>query len=142
MSELRAILVMVLALLAGCAHPPATERAGEAAVSLWPSVWRLQDLHGTAPLDRVEVTLEFLEGGKVAGRASCNRFFGTVKVAGEAVAFGALGSTRMACAEAIDRQEMRYLRSLQNAMRYTADASTLTLYVKGEDRPLRFVRAR
>jgi len=63
-------------------------------------------------------TLDFPEAGKVAGNGSCNRFSGTVEIAGGAHTFGRLGSTRRACAEAIGTQEARYFQALQNAERF------------------------
>lgn len=110
--------------------------------SLWGTAWRLEDLSGTAALDKVEATLEFLESGKVAGRGSCNRFFGSAKITGDAIAFGALGATQMACMEAVARQEARYLGGLRAAERYALDGSTLRIYVKGDAQPLRFTRVK
>jgi putative lipoprotein len=109
--------------------------------SLWGTAWVLQDLGGTAVADQVQATLQFPDEGKVAGSGSCNRFFGSVQVSGQSITFGALGSTRMACAEAVMAQEGAYLKALQNAERYTIEGSSLLIYSKGMDRPLRFSRA-
>ncbi|MGH7718283.1 MAG: YbaY family lipoprotein [Gemmatimonadaceae bacterium] len=103
------------------------------------TTWRLEDLGGTGVLDRVEATLAFPEVGKVAGSGSCNRFFGTVEISGESIRFGPLGSTRMACVEAVGIQEGKYLKALQDAARFTLDGSTLLIYSKGMEKPLRFV---
>ncbi len=102
--------------------------------------WRLEDLGGAGVLDRVEATLEFPEEGRAAGNGSCNRFFGTVEMKGETISFGPLASTRMACAEATSNQEAKYLEALQSAERFTLDGSTLSIYSKGMEKPLRFVR--
>ena len=107
---------------------------------LWETSWVLEDIGGTGVIDGARATLEFPERGKTAGRASCNRFFGTVAVTGPAIAFGALGATRMACAEAVMNQESRYLKALQDAERYTIDGTVLMVYSKGMDRPLRFTQ--
>jgi heat shock protein HslJ len=64
-----------------------------------------------------------------------------VQVSGQSITFGALGSTRMACPEAVMAQEGAYLKALQNAERYTIEGSSLLIYSKGMDRPLRFSRA-
>jgi heat shock protein HslJ len=57
----------------------------------------------------VEATLEFPETGKASGRASCNRFFGTVEISG---LIGPLAATKMSCGAAADAQERKYLEAL------------------------------
>lgn len=104
------------------------------------TAWRLEDLGGAGVLDRVQATLEFPEIGRIAGSGSCNRFIGSVAIAGEEIKIGPLGSTRMACAEAVGNQEGEYLKALRNAERFTLDGSTLLIYCKGLDKPLRFHR--
>jgi heat shock protein HslJ len=137
-------IVAVLGLvLAGCTaggpHAAQTAAGGEAG-DLVATAWRLEDLGGAGVLDRVEATLEFPDAGKVAGSGSCNRFFGTVEISGESIKISPLGSTRMACAEAVMNQEGKYLKALQDAERFTRDGSTLLIYCKGMAKPLRFIR--
>lgn len=107
---------------------------------MWGTSWQLEDLGGTGVLDRVQATLAFTDAGRVAGNASCNRFFGAVELSGASISFGALGSTRMSCSEAVMRQERRYLRALEGAERFTLDGSVLFIYSQGLDKPLRFTR--
>lgn len=114
--------------------------SGGAPSGLWGTAWRLEDLGGAGVLDRVEATLEFTEAGKVAGSGSCNRFFGTVEISGASIKFSPLGSTRMACVEAVMNQEGKYLKALQDAERYARDGSALLIYGKGLEQPLRFER--
>ncbi len=104
------------------------------------TAWRLEDLGGAGVLDRAEATLEFPEAGRVAGSGSCNRFFGSVEISGESIRFGQMGSTRMACPEAVGMQEDKYLKALQDAERYTLDGPMLLVYSKGMEKPLRFMR--
>ncbi|HTE13617.1 MAG TPA: META domain-containing protein, partial [Burkholderiales bacterium] len=118
----------------------ATQTPAGDASRLWGTAWRLEDLAGTGVLDRIEAPLEFVAPGKVAGHGSCNRFFGSVEITGASLAFGALGSTRMACAEAIGNQEVNYLQALARAERYVVQGATLFVYAKGTEKPLRFVR--
>jgi heat shock protein HslJ len=96
---------------------------------------------GTGPLEGVEATLEFPERGRVADKASCNRFFGAVEITGESLTVRPLGSTRMACAEPVIAQEGKYLKALQAAERYSLAGDVLLIYSAGTDRPLRFTRA-
>jgi putative lipoprotein len=104
--------------------------------------WTLEDLAGAGVIDEAMATLEFPEPGKVAGSGSCNRFFGTVSIEGNAIAIGPLGSTRMACAEVVAMQEVNYIRALQNAERYVLQGTALLIYVRGMQSPLRFIRGR
>jgi putative lipoprotein len=105
------------------------------------TTWRLQSIGGEAVLDRAPATLVIQEG-KVSGRGSCNSFFGPVTIEGEKISFGPLGSTRMACAEAVSNQEAKYLEALQAAERFTVEGSTLSIHSRGMEAPLRFVSSR
>jgi putative lipoprotein len=118
----------------------AAARSATAGGVLSGSTWKLEDLGGTAVLDQPQATLEFPDEGRVAGKGSCNRFFGSVQVSGESISFGALGSTRMACPDAVMTQEAAYFNALQNAERYVIDGSSLLIYSRGMDKPLRFSR--
>jgi len=109
---------------------------------LWGTAWRLEDLGGAGVLDRVQATLEFPEAGRAAGSGSCNRFFGAVQISGESITFGSLGSTQMACTEAVGTQEGKYLKALRDAERFGLDGPALLIYSKGMDKPLRFIRTR
>jgi heat shock protein HslJ len=127
---------------------PAADRTGMASDSasnvgssgLIGTEWQLEDLGGVGVVDSAIATLQFTEGGKVAGSGSCNRFFGTASISRDSITFSPLGSTRMACAEAVQTQEGRYLKALQDAERFTLDGRVLLIYSKGLEHPLRFIR--
>ncbi|MCX7108775.1 MAG: META domain-containing protein [Proteobacteria bacterium] len=103
--------------------------------------WLLEDLAGKGVLDRVQATLAFPGPDKVAGQGSCNRFFGGVKISGESIKFGALASTRMACAsEAVSNQEASYLKALEGAEKIVMDGPYLLIHSKGLEKPLRFTQ--
>lgn len=129
--------------LAGCTQrSPAPVGAAEpASPDLAGTAWRLEDLAGAGVVDRVEATLEFPETGRVAGKGSCNHFFGSVEISGASISFGQIGSTRMACVEAVMNQETTYLAALQAAERFKLEGDTLLIHARGLDRPLRFIRA-
>ncbi len=130
----------------GCTSPKTPVDAGGAqAVSASPAAllgtsWRLEELGGVSAIPDVEATLEFPEQGKVAGKASCNRFFGTVEVPGESIKMGPLASTKMACIDATDAQEVKYLAALAAAERFESDGPALLIYSRGMEKPLRFSR--
>jgi heat shock protein HslJ len=111
-----------------------------AALNLSGSEWLLEDLGGSGVIDNAQATLSFPEKGKVAGKASCNRFFGTVDITGDHIKFGGLGSTRMACPEAMMNQETKYLAALQAAQRFEWNDPYLLIYCTGSEKPLRFTR--
>jgi len=109
-------------------------------IELQGTAWRLEDLGGEGALDTAEATLEFPEAGRVAGSGSCNRFFGSVEISGESIRFGQMASTRMSCEEAVNNQESKYLRALGAAERFTLESTTLLIYSRGMEKPLRFAR--
>ncbi|SNC63617.1 Membrane-bound lysozyme-inhibitor of c-type lysozyme [Marinobacter sp. es.048] len=76
------------------------------------AIWVVEDLAGAGIIDRSRITIEFLEGNRIAGRASCNRYTGAYELRGEGMAIGPLASTRMACAPALMNQEERFLNLL------------------------------
>ena len=123
------------------AHAPTPAPPAASAFNLGGSEWLLEDLAGSGVMDSVGATLSFPETDKVAGNGSCNRFFGPAEIAGSALKLGLLGSTRMACTEAVMNQETKYLNALQAAQRYEWKDPYLLVYCKGFDKPLRFTRA-
>jgi heat shock protein HslJ len=133
---------LVLGIVLGCtAGPPAAnDRGATGKVALPGTSWRLVSLGGEAVLEKPEATLEFPEAGKVSGRASCNRFFGTVEMSGESIRFGPLAATKMSCGDDADSQERKYLDALQSAERFAVDGPELLIYSKGVEKPLRFAR--
>jgi heat shock protein HslJ len=110
-----------------------------AAFNLSGSDWELKDLGGVAA-DHGKATLSFPEPGKIAGNGSCNRFFASSEINGDAIKLGAMGSTRMACPEPVMTQESKYLETLQAAERFEWKDPYLLIYCKGLDKPLRFTR--
>jgi heat shock protein HslJ len=110
-----------------------------ASFNLSGSEWKLEDLGGAAA-DHGQATLTFPEAGKVAGNGSCNRFFGSAEINGDAIKLSALGSTRMACPEPVMNQETKYLEALQAAERFEWKDPYLLIYCKEFEKPLRFTR--
>jgi len=118
----------------------ASAETARALPTLIGSEWRLEDLAGAGTLDRVEATIEFPEAGRVAGLASCNRFFGYFETSGAMLTIARLGATKKLCPPALMDQETKYLRALEGAERFVLEGATLAVYSKGLDKPLRFVK--
>ena len=114
--------------------------AETAAFDLVGSEWLLEDLGGAGVIDNIQATLSFPEAGKAAGSGSCNRFFGPAEITGSAIKLGPLGSTRMACPEAVMNQEKKYLDALEAAERFEWKEPYLLIYCKGFEKPLRFTK--
>ena len=109
-------------------------------VGLWNTAWRLEDLGGIGAIDDGEVTLEFPEEGKAAGHGTCNRYFATVTVTADAIRFSGIGSTRMACPEALANQETNYLKALESAESFVIEGTSLAIHSRDLPAPLLFSR--
>lgn len=91
--------------------------------------WRLTQLNGQPVIDGTTVTAEFSDEARVAGKASCNQYFGSARAEADGrIAVGLLGSTMMACApQAVMDQETRYLAVLQAVTTFAVSGSELRL---------------
>lgn len=90
----------------------------------------LQAINGTT------VTLNFNDGGQIAGTAGCNHYFASYVVKGTAITIGQAGSTEMYCmAPGVMEQEITYLGLLgqvttiavENDRLMLADAKGITI---------------
>ena len=133
---MRAAAVSLAALMAGGAAQAANEVAAPALAG---TTWRAATIMGRPVVDSATLTLTFETDGRVSGRGACNPYFGTSKIAGEQLSFGAIGVTKMACAPALMDQETRFFQALGSATRWTIDADGLLLiYSAGANEPSRF----
>lgn len=92
--------------------------------------WVLVELMGQpveAGAGRAVPSVEFDVGtGRVAGNASCNRFFGSYQLLeGDRIRFGRFGATMMACPDMT--LEQRFLEVLQRADSYSVADGVLAL---------------
>jgi len=110
-------------------------------VALLGTGWRLESLGNGKLQAGTQPSLEFPTEGRAGGNGSCNRFNGIVIVAGDAIKFSGLATTRKACAEAVMKQEETYLAALRDAVRFEADTESLQVYSAGREKALRFVSA-
>lgn len=121
---------MLVAVLLGwaIAQAPASAGAGIADVE-----WRLSSIGGepVLPPNRARPSLR-IEGGGVVGNGSCNRYSGPVTLSGDGgIRFGALISTRMACADPVGSQEQRFFDALSQARYYLVVGQELRLFGAG-----------
>lgn len=98
-------------------------------ISLTGTSWWVEDIAGQGVIDMSHTTIEFPQDGKVGGDTGCNRYFGSVEIAGSKMKAGALAGTRKMCPPALMDQE----RDLFQAMGKVASwelAETGLLYLR------------
>jgi heat shock protein HslJ len=72
------------------------------------------------------ITLVFGTDGSVSGNGGCNTYNGSVAVDGDAIAFGPLMSTQMACPQPVMDQETQFFAALAASSTFNISGSTLT----------------
>ncbi len=112
-----------------------------AASALRNTYWRLVRLEGEsvhAEGQQREPHLVFAaEGERVSGSGGCNRLLGTFAVDGERIKLSPMAATRMACPAGME-QEQRFVRSLEQVVRYRIRGSQLELFANGPQAVARF----
>ena len=83
--------------------------------------WLVEDIQSRGVMDYLQTTLRVSGGGEVTGTGGCNSYFGSADIDGDRIRFGALGSTRMACPEAIMDQESRFFAALELVRHWRVD---------------------
>jgi len=124
-------------LVAGC---EATISRPEETSNLAGTSWLAEDIDGRGVMDILQSTLRFETSERVSGMAGCNRFFGSVSIDGDAISFGSLGTTRMACPAAVMDQEDRFLKALANASRFETKNGLLFFFGGGAATLMRLSR--
>lgn len=79
-----------------------------------------------------KVPIADFANGKISGSGGCNRFIGSYETKARTINVSPLGSTFMACDEAVMTQELRFLTALQGAQRYEVDQGQLTIFYENE----------
>jgi heat shock protein HslJ len=109
------------------------ELAAAAQPSLSGTSWLAEDIGGRGVIDNAQTTITFEAEGRVAGSGGCNRYFGPVTIEGNAIRFGDLGATRMACVPALMDQEQTFFDALAATRSYRFDDLGHKLEFLGED---------
>ncbi len=94
------------------------------------TVWMLTYLNGTRP--ESDITITFPEKGKIAGKAPCNRYFGSQTKPLPWFETGPIASTKMACPHLAE--ETKYFTTLQSAR--LAEVSETTLILSDDTGPI------
>lgn len=111
--------------LSGCGGDPADLLKG--------GEWVVETIAGKPPVVGSQVSLSFADEGRVSGAASCNRFMGGYTLSGEGLSLSEMGTTMMACDDAVMAQEHRFLTLLPKVSRFTiGEDGALTLHTADE----------
>ncbi|MFI8565023.1 META domain-containing protein [Rhodococcus sp. NPDC078407] len=78
------------------------------------------------PVDGTTIRLEFADD-RVSAEAGCNRLFGTADTSQGRITVDSLGSTRMACPEALMEQDAWLSSFLTSTPRWSRNDGTMTL---------------
>ena len=122
------VLAIAVFVAAGCARRTTVPVDPAGLHRAW-SLVQMRDSAGDATLvPDSEVSLEFMEDGRVGGRSSINQFGGTVELLSDgSISWSALTSTLMAGPPELMVQERRYLAALEATRRFQLDGDRLTL---------------
>lgn len=85
-------------------------------------------------------TLEVKADGSVSGKSGCNGFAGASTATNDAIGFGPLAATKMACPDAQMQQEARYFAALDATRRYLLEGNSLRLLDAGGATVVRYTR--
>ena len=102
---------------------PLASRADPLAGSAWEPVEIDAEAFATAG----DAFVRFEQEGAVFGNGGCNNFRGRYLVNGEAILFGPLATTRMACPDDIGQKEFLFLQTLDKARGFARAETALTL---------------
>lgn len=83
--------------------------------------WVIEDIAGAGVVDNSHATLQFLPNGRLAGSATCNRFFGSYESDAAKLRIQTAGATKMACPPALMNQENKLLQLLPAIESYRID---------------------
>jgi heat shock protein HslJ len=92
--------------------------------------WRATELAGkpvSAPNPKQEPYVQFQAAGRVSGSDGCNRFTGTYELKGNAITFGRLAGTRIACAQTAEI-ERAFHDAIGRAARWAMTGQRLELF--------------
>jgi heat shock protein HslJ len=110
--------------------------ATTATVPLESTYWKLTELGGMAAVggaDANEASLVLnAEGKKLTGSTGCNRIVGSYKLNKSSLHFKPAGLTKMACPDALMKQEEAFVEILKETTHYRIVGDTLELRDKAD----------
>jgi heat shock protein HslJ len=115
------LLPLVVLVLAACG-----DDEGSDATPLEGTTWTLTSVDGTDAAADATGQLT-LADGQASGSTGCNSLNGSYTLEGDALSFGPMATTQMACEEPLMTQETAVLAILEAAESYTIDGDELTI---------------
>lgn len=121
-------LVPLLAPLVIAALLPACGSSDAGSVSLEGEPWVLTGFGAGAGVELSDVLVDArFQAGQVSGSSGCNTYAGTYESSGDALTFGPLATTRMACPPPASDVETAYLAALSMTTSYAIRDAVLSL---------------
>lgn len=105
--------------------------------SIYGQTWSLQFIDGMGAVES-KATLRVEEGGKVTGRAPCNRYFASATIKGTEIALTKPGATMMACEQTLMKQESAFFDALEKVASFKMENGRLVLMAADGRELLRF----
>lgn len=133
--------------LVGWLHYAASEsveggRIATDPTAIYEARWVLADIEGIGTIEGTDVSLQFNPLGTLSGHAGCNRVSGNAELGEGVVKIGPLASTKMACADPIMDQELRFLDALPRAQVWRVEGGSLYFDAADGSPLLRFAVAK
>jgi heat shock protein HslJ len=102
--------------------------------------WVLEEIDGSAAVDRVQSTMRFQGNDRIAGWGGCNRYFANVRSGRNFFKVGPIGSTRRICPPVVMEQEERFFNALQKSRSIRMEGYQLVIDSEATQKPLKFGR--
>lgn len=102
--------------------------------------WVLEEIDGSAAVDRVQSTIRFQGNDRIAGWGGCNRYFANVRSGRNFFKVGPIGSTRRICPPVVMEQEERFFNALQKSRSIRMEGHQLVIDSEATQKPLKFGR--
>lgn len=125
-------LLIIVVLLAGCAHKSIPSQNKTANSSLTNTRWKLVaiGMPSTLPPLAKDVFLQ-MDTGRIKGFAGCNNYFGAYTTKGSSITFTGVGSTKMFCQEGM-ATENKLFRALEATTHYRITGTRLELLMNND----------
>ena len=102
--------------------------------------WVLEEIDGSAVIDRVQSTLRFQGNDGIVGWGGCNRYFATIRSGFKFFEVGPISSTRRICPAVVMNQEEGFFAALQKARSIRMQGANLVIDSAAAEKPLKFGR--
>jgi len=93
--------------------------------------WIAEEIGGTAVTEGIETSFNLGPEGRVSGSGGCNRYSGPATIDGDAMSFGPVIATKMACESAAMSQEQAFFGALASVRGWTVEDDKLHLLDEG-----------